>query len=210
MKKYLLVLILTTATATVFAQTVKFGIKGGLNFSNQAGDSYYSSLYTTGFNAGIFADFGLNNFSIRPGISITTKGERFKAATVDNNGSNAGAIATNLKLDYIEVTLNFLYHTAAAPDADIYFGGGPYFAYGVGGSISNSMTSYPVYFKNSNDPTTLNYKNPDIGVNIVAGVILQKKLMIDAGYGLGLTSISLGTASIQNRVISLSVGYLFK
>ena len=47
------------------------------------------------------------------------------------------------------------------------------------------------------------------GIINKAGVKLKKKLPIDLGYNLGLSSLSGEGATVKNRVMSVSVGYLF-
>ncbi|WP_426671371.1 porin family protein [Mucilaginibacter sp. McL0603] len=209
MKKIPLTLCLFLATITIcFAQSLNFGIKAGLNLSTQSinpsGTADTKNL--TGFHAGIIVDIGLKNFSIQPGLFFTTKGEVTPQNLLLLTGVDHGTYNAKEVLNYIEVPVNFLYNIKDAPKVKIYFGGGPYLAYGISGhgTTWGSMPTYTVHFD------TYGYKNPDYGVNFVAGIELSKKILIDANYGLGLGNLSREEGlTIRNRVIGISVGYLF-
>jgi hypothetical protein len=208
MNKLLLTLCLFSATITTcFAQSINFGIKAGLNLSNESVNppNPWNTNNLTGFHAGLIADITLKNISIQPGLFFTTKGKAtpqdLKPITGEDRIYNAKEI-----LNYIEVPVNVLYNIKATPAIKIYFGGGPYLAYGISGhgTEAGAFPTYTVHFDNNG------YKNPDYGVNFVAGVKLFKKVLIDANYGLGLGNLSnMYGQTIQNRTIGVSVGYLF-
>lgn len=210
MKKTLLTFFLLAATAFTFAQSVNFGLKAGLNFSElHRGElnSFFNDSFIQGFNAGGIADISFQNFSIQPGIFYSTKGEKIVANLVDAYQASAGTSTYNTKLNYIEVPVNFLYKiNIVAPEINIHLGGGPYFGYGISKTISvknnNSTSSY------DNDHKFVN-KNPDYGINFIVGTKINR-IIVDASYGLGLANIGYNGYTLENRVISLSVGYLFK
>lgn len=209
MKKILLTLCLFSATITIgFAQSVNFGIKAGLNLSNQSVNppNPWSTKNLTGFHAGIIADISLKSFSIQPGLFFTTKGEVTPQNLKFNTGQDAGTYNAKEVLNYIELPVNLLYKIKAAPTVKIYIGGGPYLAYGISGhgTQAGAMPSYPIHFDNTG------YKNPDYGANFVAGAELFRKILVDANYGLGLGNLSrMDGLTIRNRVIGISVGYMF-
>jgi hypothetical protein len=211
MKKFILTITLAIATTITFAQGINFGIKGGANFSILSYDPH-SNSFEPGFNAGAIVDFTLhNNLSLQPGIFFTTKGEKIGNTEVLINGNPAGTVTTRIKLNYIQVPVNLLYHINAGPLASIYLGGGPYFAYGIGGSVTDGQVTDPVHFSGKPDMfAPLTYKNPDIGIGLLAGVQLAKRFMADIGYDYGLSNISNGGADFANRVIHVSVGYMFR
>ena len=180
MKKLILTLLLVATAAFAFSQDVNFGIKAGLNLSTQTGDPYSDNKILPGFNAGVVADIGLHDFSIQPGIIFTTKGEKISVDLVNASDVPSGTAVTTTTLNYIEVPINFLYHATAAPGVKIYFGGGTYFAYGPGGTVSGNSVggsnfNEPVNFKNETNANTVSYKNPDIGVNLLVGLLINKK-----------------------------------
>jgi hypothetical protein len=211
MKKFILTIALAIATTITFAQGINFGLKGGANFSILSYDPH-SNSFQPGFNAGAIVDINLNkNLSLQPGIFYTTKGEKINNDEVLIDGSFEGTVTTHIKLNYIQMPVNLLYHINAGRATSIYLGGGPYFAYGVGGSVTDGQVTDPVHFSGAPDIfTPLTYKNPDIGIGLLAGVQLAKRFLVDAGYDYGLTNISNGGADFANRVIHVSVGYLFR
>ncbi|MGZ3753025.1 MAG: hypothetical protein ACXVAU_17205, partial [Mucilaginibacter sp.] len=79
MKKLALTFFLAVIMVTGFAQTVKFGLKAGLNLSNQSLSEPNVSLdgkNLAGFHAGAILDIGFRDLSIQPGIIFSTKGYR--------------------------------------------------------------------------------------------------------------------------------------
>lgn len=208
MKKLLLTICLVLASIiTCFAQSFNFGVKAGLNLSNQSMNpsNASSTKNLTGFHAGVIADIGVKDISIQPGLFFTTKGEvtpeNLKQLTGQGGTYNAKEV-----LNYIEVPVNLLYKIRTAPAVKIYFGGGPYLAYGISGhgTEAGAFPTYTVHFDSNG------YKNPDYGVNLVVGGELFKKLLIDVNYDLGLDNLSrVDGQTIRNRVIGVSVGYLF-
>jgi hypothetical protein len=210
MKKLLITLCIAALSSAAFAQTIDFGIKAGLNLSNQtlsgAGQSMYSKNLT-GFNVGGIMDLGLGDFSIQPGIFFTTKGyESNPIPLYSGTGQNGGT--DKIKLDYIQVPVNLLYHIHIVPGLKFYLGGGPYLGYGVSGKVTGGGESADIHFSKITDG--FSYKNPDFGVNFIAGFEIEKRILLDASYGLGLSNITYSpTATMHNRVRGISVGYLF-
>ena len=210
MKKLILTLFLATASDFTFAQTINFGVKGGLNLSNQSlsGTNYpLNGKNLVGFHVGGILDIGFQDISIQPGILFSTKGFRQVVQLITANQQSVGSATFKTTLNYIELPVNLLYHIHVAPEIAIYLGGGPYLGYGLSGNVSGPNDSYKVKFGSGDS----DYKNPDYGVNFIAEIELKKRLMIDAGYGLGLGNLTHAQgATLQNRVMSLSVGYLFR
>ncbi|CAN5507215.1 porin family protein [soil metagenome] len=210
MKKLIFTLTLLTFTAFSFGQSVNFGIKAGINLSSltRSGFGYeFGTGNLTGFHIGGIADFKFRRFSIQPGLFFTTKGEKISGLMPNLTGGSQPFTAKTT-LDYIEVPVNFIYRIPVH-HAAVYFGGGPYFAYGISASYLLNGQSYPATFGTVYNKG-LNFKNPDYGISFIAGVQLKNKFIIDAGYGLGLANLSYGTGRLENRVISFSVGYLFR
>jgi len=189
MKKSLLLISLIGTMSIAFAQSVKYGIKAGVNFSNlsasfsgSSGGGSASSDNTTGFNVGAVADIGLGDFSIQPALLFTTKG------------------ASGTTLGYIEVPVNVLYNVKT-PAGKLFFGAGPYLGYGVTGSNGTTYGSGP------ND-----IGNPDYGISFLGGHRFSSGIAISAGYDLGLANLNnyqSSSLSLNTRSISVSVGYFF-
>jgi len=207
MKRLFLTLLFTAGISAGFSQTINFGIKAGLNLSelthiNQAD---YGSKMLPGFNAGGIVDIGFTNFSIQPGIFYSTKGEKDTKQFTD---LNQHYYPSTFELDYVEIPVNILYKAKLSPAITLDLGGGPYIAYGVSETLK---VSYPASII-TNDYSSYHhygYRNPDFGINLIAGFTIKNKWLIDAGYSIGLQNLQTPD-TMHNRAISLSLGYLFK
>jgi opacity protein-like surface antigen len=79
MKKVLIVFLLCFGMSTVNAQMVKFGIKGGANFSNLEGDGIKGSNYTS-FHFGALVEAKVfENFAIQPELLYSSQGTKVDA-----------------------------------------------------------------------------------------------------------------------------------
>ncbi len=207
MKKLILTLILAMLIVTAFSQTVNFGIKTGLNFSELAykNSSQLGNSSLAGFNAGGIVDIGFANFSIQSGIFYSTKGENDSKEFAGASLENAGYLPSTTRLAYIEIPVNFFYKDKLSPTVTLNLGGGPYWASGISDKITVKTIPNSPY---DHYP----YRNPDYGINLVAGLVIKHNWLLDAGYGIGLQNLQSGGTlnNVHNRVLSLSLGYLFK
>lgn len=215
MKKLLLLLLLSIfAVNYSFAQTVRFGVQAGLNESKLLYASPYAppSLYLTGFHVGGFADFSLGAFSVEPGAMFTTKGNKNTSTAYNANQVTIGQYTYTATLNYIEVPVNLLYNIPLQM-GKIFIGGGPYAALGLSGKYNTSIPSL-----NNSSPTSGNinfgngifdFKNPDYGINVLAGFKLKDGILINADYSFGLADLSNGSSSIKTSGFNISVGYEF-
>jgi len=222
MKKTLLLLSLIGLVGSSFAQSAKLGISAGLNQSSMSSTSNGSTQGTsslTGFHAGVFADFGLGSISIQPGIYYSTKGAKDDESGTQVSGSTTYTYhgTATVKLNYIEVPVNVLYHVPVVA-GDIFVGGGPYVAMGISGKSDASLTltgggvtssasqsSTVTFGSGSND-----VKNPDYGINLLGGIQLKNHILFSVGYGFGLANLDNTSGSTtKNNVFRLSVGYSF-
>src|ERR1700730_11528785 len=145
MKKILLTLFLTVATVITFAQTINFGIKGGLNLSElyRGKSGLFQDRFIAGFNAGGIVDIGFQSFSIQSGIFYSTKGEKVAITLLTSNQTTMTSSTYDSKFNYIEVPVNFLYRIMIVHGVNINLGGGPYFGYGVSETISLNNKTIP-------------------------------------------------------------------
>lgn len=121
--KFTLIVLMIAFAGAASAQ-VSLGVKGGVNMSNFYGDEVTQNNPKVGFNAGIAADFALHpDMSIQSGLFFTTKGFKFDSNVLD--------FSENLM--YLQIPVHFAYKVTVTPGTRIFFHGGPYVAYGVGG-----------------------------------------------------------------------------
>ena len=137
---------------------LKFGFKGGVNFSNLYTDEVDDNNVLTGFNAGIFAKLPITQlFAIQPELLYSTKGAKL---TYNNSFANGTA---KFKLNYIELpvllvvnlTKNFNIHA------------GPYVAYLVDGKATND--SQGTLFDFQNNLSNEDYNKFDTGLAVGLG-----------------------------------------
>ena len=216
LKKILFTICVATISAGAFAQNVSFGLKGGINFSDQSnsGSNAFNSSSKTGFQVGTVADIAIHQFSIQPGLYFITKGYGFNPIVpLYYNGSQNGTSTTKatVNLNYLELPVNLLYRIKFAPGMNLYFGAGAYLGYGLSGKIKAS-------YGGSSSETNISfgsggsdrYKNPDYGVNFIVGQRI-KHIFLDVNYSLGLANLAEDDQyyKFHNRSLGLSVGYWF-
>jgi hypothetical protein len=204
MKKTLLLVALCVASLATFAQTTTtFGIKAGINSSKLTVSATGGSVSTeslVGFHIGGLVDIGTDNFSFQPGVLFSTKGGK--------SSSEGGT--SKATLNYIEIPVNFLYKVPAG-EGKVFFGAGPYFGYGISASGTDADgTKETVHFGSTSDDV----KNPDYGVNFLAGYQFSQGFAINVNYGLGLANLSNDDAGVnlktKNQVLSFSLSYFIK
>jgi hypothetical protein len=148
MRKIILMLFVSALSLPAFAQSVKFGVKTGLNESTPDVDktsSDFSNL--SGLNAGAFAEFEFGKLSLQPGLYFTQKGFNSKTSIivpVPQGGPSGSFNATGrVRLNYLQLPVNVLYNIAVKP-GKIFLGGGPYYGYALSGNVKGSTISvYP-------------------------------------------------------------------
>jgi hypothetical protein len=207
MKKLAILFLLAVSGTLSYAQTIDFGLKGGLNLTEENhGSTYaYNQNFLAGFNAGGIIDISFKNFEIQPGLFFTTKGETgtytFPPQVFFGPGPYNIATTESIKSrrDYIEIPLNFLYKTTPVHGTSIHFGGGPYVAYCVSETdVVDGQAS-----------SGYNYRRTDAGLGAILGATVFSHYLIDAGFEYGLINLNQQEGT-HNVAMSISGGYLFK
>lgn len=185
-KSIFAVILLTIVTFSMQAQSLRFGIKGGLNYANQTGSditinsSNYNTDAITSYHIGLLAEIRLlDRFAIQPELLYSTKGATYKNA-VEEFKNELGYIS-------IPVLLKF----------------------GLSKSLSLELGPQASFLLNERNK--FDYKNTEtFEFSAVAGLGLKvtKNLFLQARYGLGLTDAS-KNAEIKNSVVQVSAGLLF-
>ena len=187
-----------------FAQ-VKFGVLGGLNLSNYTEIAGTSPKSNTSFHIGGIAEYGINEkISVQSGLLLSIKG-----AAVELSGSGFSSTST-IKPQYLEVPITVAYKIDLGT-AKLQLFGGPYIGIGIGGKIdaSASVTGGPSMSQSTDIKFGSDLARTDFGLNIGAG-IEYNNILLRAQYGLGLSNVSTNSSSsYENRVIGISLGYMF-
>ena len=155
----------------------KFGVKGGVNFSNFYTDNVDDNNVLTGFNIGLFAKLPISdNIALQPEISYTGKG----AELVYNNALVSGT--AQFKLDYIEVPLLLAVNVTKIFNIHA----GPYVAYMVSGKTTNKSDSGSYNFEGNINVDDFN--RFDAGLAGGFGIDLEP-VSFGVRYNYGLTKI---------------------
>ncbi|MGB4775087.1 MAG: porin family protein [Daejeonella sp.] len=222
MKKILTVTFYCILISNVFAQKpkIKYGLKAGVNYAkfaiaggivtDEAKDDITGLI---SFHVGGFADIPvLKSFYLQPGLSLNGKGYKAESTGFGTNS----ILSTKATIFYLELPVNTIYKTHG-----FYFGTGPYAAFAIAGKnyieFINNGVNPPETTKADEDLEFGNnskddYKRLDFGLNVLAGYQLKNGINVGANYGLGLSNITRGENADfkqKNRVVSVSVGYIF-
>ena len=185
MRKLFLVLVCVALAGMAQAQA-RFGIKGGLNFSDykavdvQSGwDGVFES--STAWNAGIFAQFKLLGFAIQPELLYSERGTDV------------------LKMKYLDFPLSLRKNIFSIPKLITPFViGGPYVSFALDGELEGEGS--------------FDYKKLDYGAGIGVGLDLFNKLQMTARYDWAFGKVADGDnlfVNAKGRVFSLSLGFYF-
>jgi len=214
MKKILIffsVLLLTMGSS--HAQII-FGVKAGVNITNQLYKDDIKTLSTdfttkTGFHLGGTVEILLlSHISFESGLFFSTKGYNF-----DDN-----LYKCRVNLNYFEIPMNGVY-TLKLKDFNLLFYTGPYVGYAFSGKIKslNEMYSNSIGAQKElkidigYDKSKDMYKPLELGLNIGTGIEMNR-ISLRVQYGFSLSNIagySSDGTKIKNRVWGISAGYKF-
>ena len=166
----------------------QFSVKAGFNLSELKTEnkSDYDRL-KPGFHIGAAVSFPISEYlAVEPGLLFSTKGESYKYSGYSSSSN----------LNYLEIPLNGVYKVDIV-GKNILLNAGPYLGISLGGKQKTSRDGN--INKVKLEPSTIDY-----GLNAGASLILDS-YSIGLQYGLGLGDVF--DNAVNNRIISLSVGY---
>ncbi|MDW8849077.1 porin family protein [Flavobacterium sp. MMLR14_040] len=185
MKKIFLAAVLFIATAaSIQAQLLQIGVKGGVNFASQTGDAFPEQNFDkegiTSFHAGLVAEIKLlERFSVQPELLYSTQGATYKNA-IDEYKNELG---------YISIPVMAKFYLTDSFSLEV----GP-------------QASFLVSEKNDFDVEDA--ETFEFGLNAGLGFKITKNFFVQGRYGLGLTEAS-KNADIKNSTVQLSAGFMF-
>lgn len=203
--------VLTVLSATFYftsnAQNTRFGFTAGATFAN-----YHSKVdgesetadSKTGLTVGVLVDVPVNkHFSFQPAVNFVQKG------TKDEQGGDKVSIRVNC----IEVPMNFLYNTAGNT-GNFFIGAGPSLAFALSGKMkfddgTNSI-SEDVKFGSGDEDLM---KGFDLGANFLAGYAFSNGLFLSANYNMGLSNLNPDAsddATLKSSYFGIKLGYMLK
>lgn len=228
MKKILLLLgAITFCYSQVQAQHIKIGPEIGINWTkfnvDQPGidQDDYKSL--AGLKIGGIADIRFDRmFSIQPGLFFSQKGSKEKYT--DFGGATNTYHNNKIRVNYLEIPLNFQLRFGHPYRGQFFIGAGPYLAFAVGGEITTKTTvrdddGFTIDASNDSydleigdDDFNDDVKGTDAGLNLNLGFMAPRGFFIRGNAGIGLSNILPGgddDYSVRNLSAGLSIGFLF-
>jgi len=181
----------------------KFGVKGGVNFSNINTNDSSNNKAITGLNFGVFAKLPITqSFAIQPEMYFTTKGSELTYQSVFVDGT------AQFDLNYIEVPVLAVFKITKNFNVQL----GPYASYLVNANVKNVSD---VNFNFENNIDSGDFTKFDTG--IAAGVEFEaKSFSLGVRYNLGLVTVGeektyLGTNYVfpdgKNSVLNVYLSY---
>ncbi len=210
--KLITIVIFSSITQLLFSQssgdssTFKFGVKGGVNFSNLYTQNVESNNILIGFNVGIFAKVPITeSLAIQPELLYTTKGAKL---TYNNYFVNSSA---KFNLNYVELPILLVVNLTDHFNIHA----GPYVAYLIEGNATND--SQGTLFDIQNNLKNEDYNKFDTGLSVGLGFD-KNQFGLGVRYNYGLQKVGkersfLGTNYTfpdgKNSVLNLYVSYSF-
>ncbi len=225
-KFLLLVLFPLAVSYSALSQQSKAILKAGINLANVSvtdNGNIDDANMLTSFQVGILGDIHVASLLyFQPGLVFTGKGAKIEIGRPTENLY----IKQTSNPFYIEVPANLVIKLPFNSESHFFVGAGPYGAIGIAGKAKTDATALgfsshsenAIEFSND-DPATFGQeegtglgvlKRFDYGLNGTIG-IEGKKLVLSAGYGLGLAKLQSGSNSGEDnnnkhRVLSFTVG----
>jgi hypothetical protein len=225
--KFLLVVLFPlTISYSAFSQQSRAILKAGVNLANVSitdNGNIDDANMLTSFQVGLIGDIHVTSLLyFQPGLVFTGKGSKIE---IGRPSENLYMKQTSNPF-YIEVPANLVVKLPFNNESHFFVGAGPYGAIGIAGKAKSdanvlgftSQSEHNIEFSND-DPSTFGaeegaglgvLKRFDYGLNGIIG-IEGKKLVLSAGYGLGLAKLQSGSNSGEDnnnkhRVLSFTVG----
>jgi hypothetical protein len=154
-----------------------------------------------GFQLGLSTDVPLEkDLSFRPKLQYAYEGYQ-----PDIDGDHV-----NVRVAYLGTPLDIVYHTHLL-QRRFFAGAGPYFAYAMNGTYTFKGINTDMRFGN-NYYAGDNLRKTDYGVDLIAGLLLDRNFVLGTQFDLGLRNIDPSGAStpIHTRSAGVSLTYVFR
>lgn len=220
--KHLLALTLTllfVGLKPVIAQhkAVSWGVEAGINYSNSTEETDPLDKKCPIFpRIGLTIEYGLtNHIFLQSGLIYSMKGLKSEGGG-DMGGLAVQNASVKLTQHVLQIPFYAAYKQSITDDLKLGFAVGPYFAYGIGGKTKANgiVNGNPVDLESKTFGDNKILKRFDAGLNFKINAELSKHYTLGLSYELGLTNI--GNATImggemdyKNRILSLTLGYVF-
>ncbi|MDH6310051.1 hypothetical protein M2451_002941 [Dysgonomonas sp. PFB1-18] len=198
-------------------KTITWGLEAGINYSNSTEETDPLDKKCPILpRVGLTIEYELtNHIYLQSGLIYSMKGIK------SEGGGNMGGLAVQnasvkLTQHVLQIPFYATYKQQIADNLKLGAGVGPYFAYGVGGKTKakGMVNENPIDLESNTFGDNKILKRFDAGLNFKVNAELYKHYTLGLSYELGLTNI--GNATImggemdyENRILSLTLGYMF-
>jgi Outer membrane protein beta-barrel domain len=173
------IILIVLVTQFSFSQSIKFGIKAGINYANVIGSEIKTNAITN-FHGGFVSEFKVTKgFAIQPELLYITEGATYKTALEDIKN----------ELGYLTIPIMLKINVSDNVTLEL----GP-------------QAGFLVVERKKVDP--YQSKTFDFAINAGLGLKITDNLFAQARYGLGLTEAKVDS-KIKNSVFQLSLGFFF-
>lgn len=184
---------------------VTFGIKGGVNVSNFAGEGIKDSDGKIGFTVGLLLNYNVDELVfVRTGLDFTTKGAKYKY----------GAVERTYNPMYLQIPIHVGYKLPFTNSFNCSLHVGPYLSYGVGGKIKTEVSGKVSDMEDSEidffgTEESGGFRRFDFGLGLGVGAEFGN-VLVELGYDLGLANISyIKDNKVKNMNAYFTLGYCF-
>lgn len=213
--KKILFAICFIATAQASLAQAKFGVKAGVNISNQL-NAYTGTTAATNpllkdgnsvleLNGGIFTEIAISEkFRIRPQLGVSNGG--YKAGEIYDQLGNLIMPETRYRLNYLHIPVHALY-TMKFKSGTAWVGAGPYAAFLVSGTYKTPSGSFKINIGNKSSDQ---FKPMDFGISGALGLTLDNGILIGIEPNIGLADATSGEGKSKNMIWSFYIGFVIK
>jgi hypothetical protein len=205
MKKITLLFAFAATTFGAAKAQVRFAPEVGAAMNKVVTDPSSSASFKIGPRIGGLADIALTeHLYLQPGIAFAMKGA--KATLL--------GLEVNSNINYVEVPVNLVYKLGTPGGGRLFFGAGPYVAYGISGKTKTSGSFFGITIPTTEEDMTFGSDSSDVkaldfGGNVAVGYELPMGLYARAYYQMGFANLSnVPGSSSKNMGIGLAVGYM--
>ncbi|HLO54662.1 MAG TPA: porin family protein [Saprospiraceae bacterium] len=165
--------------------------------------------YKMGFGLGLYYKVALDeNLSFQPEINYVQQGAKSSGEVIGLSYKNV------FKFNYIQIPILAKYQFGDQNRVNFFVEGGPYVGFGIGkGKIESCLDGEcdveELSFGNTDDN---DIKNPDFGIQLGGGIIVNSKFSIDIRYVYGIQNLIIDSDEddfLRNTAFNIGVGYSF-
>ncbi len=213
---FLLLLFLLAGAKLLWAQSLGFGLKAGLDTATQDLPSMPDLTYQSvmGFSGGVFSDLFLTDFlGLQAEVNFIQKGSQnttSNALVVSDGVTGITSVSIYNAYDYLEIPLMAKGRLALGPDLGLYALAGPAVAFLL--NETSTQTLWPtetLSYERASFNGTASYPSTEWSIEAGVGMEVSNALLLEIRDDMGLTNASqagVNSPNVQNNVFTFETG----